>query len=1208
MILALVTAFSSVAEPNILFQENWESGNIDPKRWRTQAHDNVLLAVEDISGDGSDHALVMWPGLQGPVWSISVRSAREFSRSDEPVVTALLWGDPSRAMAEYAYPLGMGWLFGFHNEEGFKYHRIYEDLEAVMDNWFAPMYGDLNRFFNFTQAPVLSVFNLSTSGKRMSGELTAALGLAVSKEKAIQIRIHLGKEQGAKFEWFNPVTRVWVEEVDTIGVAGGEKEKVTLGFGPANACVFIDDIVVEKGPILLPRAATPTPEGLVLFEDWETGAIDPAKWNIRKANPNVLMSVLDISGDGSDHALAMWIGSTPIHWPIAIRSKLGFKRSSAPQMTALIWGDPTRTDGKYTYPNGTGWLLGFHTAAYSKPWIWDDLEAVLDDWLAVEYGNTHLRFTQPPAKSVFARGEGGPRLTDSLTAALQTATSKDKAIRIRITLGEKMGACLEWQRKGVANWIMEVDTRGRSGGATKDVAIGFGAASASVFIDDITVTGEVSVVFDGLPKDYPRFRLAGHERESKILTDFYWHHFVNRIVAGGYGKTLFNKEYISISDLWAGGAVDGPECKPIQQSFRESLLGIRQDEDGYIHAHQHFSHAHEAGWPFPMWTQVPEGPLGVTVGWHFQVSGPGWTIADLKRLGLKQHLGEGAMEGWELDNIESQGVVDGKWTLRSTGPSPSLTPPLEKGIDAFNCPFLQLRWLRFPEPVEGAQAAVEWIREGDTAFSPDRKITFTYGQGGNPEYESQTGTRHSLVKMYTHPQWEGHIKALRLSLAPHESDVEIKIDSFFTVYDTRHAMDNPIFILASWNYFRWTGDVDFLRQNAQRMRKALAFQRGEMGGAELNFIRNLWPGHDGRPGFDAGPPKVFYNGHGIGDQYCDILPFGGDATESTAQYYASTIAIAEMEEAIRKHPDWKVPLRDTAFDPQMLRTHAGEVKRVANSKFWNADAGRFVASIDADGVPHDYGYTFLNQEAVWLGMANDANARSIMDWISGKRIVEGDTATGDDIYHWRLAPRLSTKRNTEWCGFVWSGPETIPWGFQIQDGGAVLGFSFHDMWTRLQVYGPDNAWQRLMEILDWEEEVWKEGGYRNYYSNHEGTMQGGGPPGGLGIDHEFLETSMVPAIVTLGFLGLDPGADALAIRPSLPSQCPEMTVENVLYHDTLMDVTASNNTIEIRTQHAPRETIRLELEKGWKGKQAKRDRETGLFLIDKPGLYRFVKE
>jgi len=64
----------------------------------------------------------------------------------------------------------------------------------------------------------------------------------------------------------------------------------------------------------------------------------------------------------------------------------------------------------------------------------------------------------------------------------------------------------------------------------------------------------------------------------------------------------------------------------------------------------------------------------------------------------------------------------------------------------------------------------------------------------------------------------------------------------------------------------------------------------------------------------------------------------------------------------------------------------------------------------------------------------------------------------------------------------------------------------------------------------------------------------------------------------------------------------------VLYHDTLMDVTASNNAIEIRTQHAPRETIRLELEKGWKGKQVKRDRETGLFLIDKTGLYRFVKE
>ena len=31
-------------------------------------------------------------------------------------------------------------------------------------------------------------------------------------------------------------------------------------------------------------------------------------------------------------------------------------------------------------------------------------------------------------------------------------------------------------------------------------------------------------------------------------------------------------------------------------------------------------------------------------------------------------------------------------------------------------------------------------------------------------------------------------------------------------------------------------------------------------------------------------------------------------------------------------------------------------------------------------------------------------------------------------------------------------------------GGAVLGFSYHDLMARLMVDGPDDAWQRLKEV------------------------------------------------------------------------------------------------------------------------------------------------
>ena len=68
------------------------------------------------------------------------------------------------------------------------------------------------------------------------------------------------------------------------------------------------------------------------------------------------------------------------------------------------------------------------------------------------------------------------------------------------------------------------------------------------------------------------------------------------------------------------------------------------------------------------------------------------------------------------------------------------------------------------------------------------------------------------------------------------------------------------------------------------------------------------------------------------------------------------------------------------------------------------------------------------------------------------------------------------------------------------DGGAVFGFSYHDLMARLKVLGPDNAWQRLREIIPWFEEVQAAGGYRKYYDgSREGSLQGGGTAGGLGL-------------------------------------------------------------------------------------------------------------
>ncbi len=264
------------------------------------------------------------------------------------------------------------------------------------------------------------------------------------------------------------------------------------------------------------------------------------------------------------------------------------------------------------------------------------------------------------------------------------------------------------------------------------------------------------------------------------------------------------------------------------------------------------------------------------------------------------------------------------------------------------------------------------------------------------------------------------------------------------------------------------------------------------------------------------------------------------------------------------------------FTPAELRQHAAEVKLEGNRLFWNSQTGRFNACLDADGQPHDYGFTFLNLEAIHYDFATKEHARAILDWITGDRQVNGDTSQGADIYHRRFAPRSTTRRNTEWYGWFWTHPESIPWGGQVQDGVAVLGFSYHDLMARLKVRGPDDAWQRLQEILRWFAEVQAAGGYRKYYDGtREGTLQGGGPPGGLGLDREFFESVLVPQVMLYGFLGFNPQADGFTLAPRLPATWPELSLDRIRYQNCELRVRARADSVEVWKTGDREEPLRL---------------------------------
>ena len=123
--------------------------------------------------------------------------------------------------------------------------------------------------------------------------------------------------------------------------------------------------------------------------------------------------------------------------------------------------------------------------------------------------------------------------------------------------------------------------------------------------------------------------------------------------------------------------------------------------------------------------------------------------------------------------------------------------------------------------------------------------------------------------------------------------------------------------------------------------------------------------------------------------------------------------------------------------------------------------------------------------------------------------------------------------------------------------------------ARLKVLGPDNAWQRLREILPWFDEVQAAGGYRKYYNgSREGSLQGGGTAGGLGLDMEFFESAMVPQIMLNGFLGFAPRADGFKLDPRLPADWPELTVDRIRFQNLVLRIRATREAIEIRKEGA----------------------------------------
>jgi hypothetical protein len=166
---------------------------------------------------------------------------------------------------------------------------------------------------------------------------------------------------------------------------------------------------------------------------------------------------------------------------------------------------------------------------------------------------------------------------------------------------------------------------------------------------------------------------------------------------------------------------------------------------------------------------------------------------------------------------------------------------------------------------------------------------------------------------------------------------------------------------------------------------------------------------------------------------------------------------------------------------------------------------------------------------------------------------------------------------------------------QCQNGGAIMYSSFYDLMNRINVYGADNAFERLQAIQAWYMEIYNyyttenagaapDRFYWDYYENSQWDSNGDGKgeywalqngikgieerekvSGGIiGVDGEFLESLLPMASIYYGFFGIESvNAETLKIAPKLPGDLQYWKTENLMFCDVKYDLTIRKKALQI---------------------------------------------
>lgn len=467
------------------------------------------------------------------------------------------------------------------------------------------------------------------------------------------------------------------------------------------------------------------------------------------------------------------------------------------------------------------------------------------------------------------------------------------------------------------------------------------------------------------------------------------------------------------------------------------------------------------------------------------------------------------------------------------------------------------------------------MNTADYANIADVQVSFTTSSSSTASYTTVKASEVAALKyeytedyahelwfpMYQNTDWIGtdgagtKIYQLKIEIIP-KTDTTLSgtfaLNYVRPSFDTRDPNTNGTYISSLKQYFDYTGDKTFLNNNIAKARKAMELYMAMYNNSRNLIDRSYFYGHKGQNNLAFGVDNGYWD-----TLYKPVYDF-----ETNMYFYQALKDLAEMEEILGN-------------DASTLKSKANAVltamrKNVSAGGFYNESTGRFAAGKNYNDATVDYGYTTWNLQAIELGIATDAQAQSIMNWLDGT----------SNLYYYEFAPRTATVNDNGIYGWLaankLSNVYDLGYGNDVQFGGAIMYTSYYDLTSRIQVNGADNALGRLKGIQSWYSDVsaaYKSSSesvknfYLPYFEGKGVTMQNGTREtgnGAVGIDGEFTESLLVAAAIPYGFFGMDSeGGNTLCVTPNLPSTMDHWKVENMQYNGVTYDLSTYKDAVRI---------------------------------------------